>query len=54
VPRLVQLVDDPSPEVRRQARASLVALAGTDAGGEGAGARARWRAWWRERGVDVP
>jgi hypothetical protein len=54
VPRLVQLVDDPSSEVRRQARASLVALAGTDAGGEGPDVRERWRAWWKGQGVDVP
>jgi hypothetical protein len=51
VPRLVELVDDPSPEVRRQARASLTALAGTDAGGEGGDASARWRAYWKRQGV---
>jgi hypothetical protein len=44
VPRLIQLVEDPSPAVRREARASLTALAGRDAGGEGRGASARWRA----------
>jgi hypothetical protein len=54
VPRLVQLLSDPAPEVRRQARASLVALAGTDAGGDGPDAAARWRGWWRQQGVDVP
>ncbi|HZY04460.1 MAG TPA: HEAT repeat domain-containing protein [Anaeromyxobacteraceae bacterium] len=54
VPRLVELVTDPSPEVRRQARASLVALAGQDAGGEGPDAAARWREWWRARGVAFP
>ncbi len=54
VPRLVQLVDDSSPEVRRQARASLAALAGQDVGGEGPEAAARWREWWRARGVAVP
>ena len=54
VPRLVELVDDASPEVRRQARASLVALAGTDAGGDGPDVRARWAAWWRAHGVAVP
>ena len=54
VPRLIELLDDGSPEVRRQARTTLVALAGTDAGGEGSGARERWRAWWRSHGVDVP
>ena len=51
VPRLVQLLEDGAPEVRRQARASLVALAGTDAGGEGQGAAARWTAWWKDHGV---
>jgi hypothetical protein len=53
VPRLIELLEDASPEVRRQARASLVALAGTDAGGEGAGAARRWAAWWKARGVPV-
>lgn len=51
VPRLVALLADPSPEVRRQARASLTALAGVDAGGEGEGAAERWRAHWTARGV---
>ena len=45
--RLAELLDDPAPEVRRQAHAALVALAGFDAGGEGPGAAARWRAWAR-------
>lgn len=54
VPRLLQLLEDPSPEVRRQARASLVALAGTDVGGDGPDAPARWRAWWKAHGIDVP
>ena len=54
VPRLVQLLEDSSPEVRRQARASLIALAGTDAGREGAEASQRWRAWWKSQGVGVP
>jgi hypothetical protein len=54
VPRLVELLDDPSPEVRRQARASLVALAGSDPAGDGADAPERWRAWWKTRGVAVP
>ncbi len=54
VPRLIELLEDPSPEVRRQARASLVALAGTDAGGEGPGAPELWRAWWRAHHVAVP
>jgi hypothetical protein len=51
VPRLVGLLDDPSLEVRRQARATLVALAGRDSGGEGPGAPERWRRYWREAGV---
>jgi hypothetical protein len=46
-PRLVELLEDPAPEVRRQARATLVALAGADVGGEGAGSTARWREWVR-------
>jgi len=45
VPRLIQLVErDPAPGVRREARASLVALLGHDAGGEGPGASSRWQA----------
>jgi hypothetical protein len=51
VPRLVELLSDPSAEVRRQARASLVDLAGQDAGGSGDDAAARWRAHWAGRGV---
>lgn len=48
IPRLIELLEDPSPEVRREARASLVALAGRDAGGgEGPDAAARWREYWR-------
>jgi hypothetical protein len=54
VPRLLELLEDPSPEVRRQARGSLVILAGTDAGGDGPDAPQRWRAWWRSHGVAVP
>jgi hypothetical protein len=54
VPRLVLLLDDPAPEVRRQANASLIALAGQDAGGEGAEAGQRWRAFWSGRGVAFP
>ena len=54
LPRLVGLLEDPSPEVRRQARASLVALAGEDAGGDGPDAAARWRAFWRARGLAIP
>lgn len=41
--RLVELLDDGSPEVRRQARLSLVALAGRDVGGKGPEAASRWR-----------
>jgi hypothetical protein len=51
VPRLVELSEDASPEVRRQARATLVTLGGRDAGGEGPGTAARWRAFWEGRGV---
>jgi hypothetical protein len=47
-PRLAELLQDPAPEVRRQARASLVAIAGEDVGGEGADAAERWRAWSRD------
>ncbi|HUK66136.1 MAG TPA: HEAT repeat domain-containing protein [Anaeromyxobacteraceae bacterium] len=54
VPRLVELLDDPSPEVRRQAQASLVALAGGDFGGEGKEAPRRWRAWWQSNGAHFP
>ena len=49
------LLEDSSPEVQRQARASLVAIAGKDAGGDGAGAPQRWRAFWKAQlGVDIP
>jgi HEAT repeat protein len=41
--RLVELLDDPSPEVQAQARISLTALAGKDVGGGGPAAAARWR-----------
>ncbi len=51
VPRLLELLDDRSPEVRRQAHASLAALAGRDVGGEGPGATARWREYWIREGV---
>jgi hypothetical protein len=54
VPRLIELLGDSSPEVRRQAQASLVALAGADGGGEGPEAPDRWRAWWRARHLAVP
>lgn len=49
--RLVELLDDPAPEVRRQAHAALVVLAGSDVGGEGPGAAGRWRSWARDAGV---
>jgi HEAT repeat protein len=45
--RLVELLDDPSPEVRRQARLSLVSLAGRDVGGSGPDAAQRWRAHFK-------
>jgi hypothetical protein len=48
VDRLIQLLDDPSPEVRRQARATLAVLAGRDVGGEGPDAARRWREWRRD------
>lgn len=51
VARLVELLSDPSPEVRRQAHASLVVLAGGDFGGEGPDAPARWRAYWARSGA---
>jgi hypothetical protein len=54
VPRLIDLLADPSPEVRRQARISLTKLAGADVGGEGEDAAARWRAYWGGRGVAAP
>jgi hypothetical protein len=44
--RLVELLDDGSPEVRRQARLSLTSLAGRDVGG-GPDAAARWRELFR-------
>jgi hypothetical protein len=42
-PRLVGLLSDPSPEVRRQAHAALVSLVGRDVG-EGPESAERWRA----------
>jgi len=54
VPRLLVLLEDASPEVRRQARVTLVDLAGRDAGGEGRDSSERWRAFWRERGAAGP
>ncbi len=54
VRRLVELLGDPSPEVRRQARASLVLLAGEDVAGAGRDESARWLTYWRDRGVLPP
>ena len=54
VPTLVNLLEDPAPEVRRQARTSLVSLAGDDVGGQGPEAASRWRAFWAGRGVPFP
>jgi hypothetical protein len=42
---LVTALADPSAAVREAARGSLVALAGSDVGGEGSDATERWRAW---------
>lgn len=50
VPRLIALLDDESLQVRTAAHASLVALAGRDAG-QGAGAADRWREFWSASGV---
>jgi hypothetical protein len=50
VDRLVDLLEDASPEVRRQARLSLTALAGKDVGGgDGPGVGERWREHWRRK-----
>jgi len=54
VPRLVALLSDPAAEVRRQARASLTAMAHDDVGGEGPEAAERWRTYWSARGVAFP
>jgi hypothetical protein len=48
--RLLALLEDAAPEVRREARASLGALTGAD-GGEGPGAVARWRELCQARGL---
>jgi hypothetical protein len=50
VPRLIELLDDPSPLVRKEAEASLVALAGHGVGDQ-PGAAERWRQHWRASGV---
>jgi len=47
VDRLIDLLGDGSPEVRRQARLSLATLAGKDVGGDGPDAADRWREHWR-------
>jgi hypothetical protein len=49
VPRLIELLDDPAPEVRHQAERSLAALAGEEPGGGGRAAE-RWRAYWQAHG----
>ncbi len=51
--RLLALLDDPSPEVRREARASLGVLTGSDAG-DGPNAAERWRELCRARGLLPP
>jgi hypothetical protein len=48
--RLLALLEDPAPEVRREARASLGVLTGADAG-EGPDAMARWRELCQARGL---
>jgi hypothetical protein len=50
VPRLIALVDDESPVVRREADASLAALAGHGVGPQ-PGAAGRWREHWIAAGV---
>jgi len=48
--RLAELTEDADAGVRREARATLGALVGADAG-EGAGAAARWMALARDRAL---
>jgi hypothetical protein len=48
--RLVALLDDGSPEVRREAHVTLVKLAGRDAGAA-AGSAEAWRSLWRDKGL---
>jgi hypothetical protein len=48
--RLVALLDDGAPEVRREAHATLVRLAGRDEGAAPGSAEA-WRALWRDKGL---
>jgi hypothetical protein len=52
VPRLIALLDDDAPMVRRAAHDSLVALAGHDVGPQPNPA-ARWREHWSASGVRV-
>ena len=47
---LVSALNDSAPEVRRQAHDSLVALAGSDIGGTGPDAIARWQSWVTAQG----
>ena len=50
VERLVVLLGDDAPDVRREAHATLVLLAGRDAGAAPGSAEA-WRTLWRAKGV---
>jgi len=50
VERLVGLLDDAAPEVRREAHATLVVLAGRDVGAA-TGSSEAWKALWRDRGI---
>jgi hypothetical protein len=47
---LVVALGDAAPEVRRAARDSLIALAGSDVGGDGSDAPVRWQAWVASQG----
>lgn len=51
---LVERLSDPAPEVRRQAKLSLEGLAGSDLGGEGPEAIARWKSWAASSGQAAP
>jgi hypothetical protein len=48
VPRLIELLDDPDPSVRREAHESLVALSGGEDLGAGKESQAAWRARWAD------
>jgi hypothetical protein len=50
IPRLIELLDDPSPLVRAEAQATLVALAGHGVG-DPPGLAERWRQHWTAAGV---